>query len=215
VAALIAPGVVRYAVNGTYDGHDVVNIVDMRLDTTGSIADRAGAAFDQAGIIINEWKDSMLPLMVSSYKAVSVSWIDLESEEGSVGERSSTDSTAFPASGSSGGAAMPGNVAARINKNTTATRGQRQGRMYLVGVSEAWTQSAEPNTIDSGSTAVINTKLAAFLGDINQSDTSVFDFGSEMVVVHTKDGVFTSASVVTTLSIDAYLASQVRRIRRG
>ena len=214
MVALIAPAICRFAVNGTYGGRAVVNIVDMQIDTTGSTLAREDACFQQAGIIINEWDDSILTNLESYYKANSVSWVDLNSEDGSVGERTSTVDTTFPQPGKrTGTAAMPGNVALRINKTIVAQRGQRQGRMYLAGVSEAMTNGSVPNSLEAGQIATWNTALAAFLGDIAQSDSDPLSYNSKMVVVHTVDGVFTTYSDVTALTVDEFLGSQRRRLR--
>jgi hypothetical protein len=214
MAALVADGVVRYAVNGTYDGHDVVNIVDIKIDTTGSDESREESAESVAGIIINEWSDSILPLLVENYQAVSVSWIDLDSLTGSVGERTNTDDHTWPEPGTTASSPMPGNVAARVNKTTVSARGQRQGRMYLCGVPEAWTLGLGPNRITADNVTAINAKLEDFLGDVNQDGSGILNYTCDMVVVHTKDGDFTSSTKITNLSIDGYLSSQVRRIRR-
>jgi hypothetical protein len=216
MVALIAPDVCRYAVNGQYGGHDVVNIIDMTIDTTGTINDRADSCFDQAGIIINEWDNSILELINTEYTAESVSWIDLDSAEGSVGVRTSTDSTTWSSPGRSVGQGAPGNVATRINKNTTATRGQRQGRMYLAGFAEGWSLAGEVNQVNSDVPSQVNPTLASFLADINQTEGGIAGqpYESHMVVVHTKSGLFDSHSEVTSLTIDLYTASQVRRIRR-
>lgn len=216
MALLVAPGVCRYAVNGEYEGHDVVNIVDMKIDTTGSTMTRSSACDAQAGIIINEWTDSILPNLVDNYTALSVSWIDLDSETGSVGERSSTDVQNWPDSGSNTDPGMPGSMALRVNKNCVASRGQRQGRMYLCGVAEGFTGKADPNIVLPSVSSAVNTRLEAFLGDLNQGEFggSATSYASEMVVVHTAAGEFVSASTVTTLTLDQYVATQVRRTRR-
>jgi hypothetical protein len=216
MAAIIASGICRYAVNASYSGHDVVNIVDMKIDTTGTIQPRDEAVHDQAGRILNAWSDGVIAHSVDKYTAQSVSWIDLDSLDGSTGERSTTDAETWPQSGTIGGAGAPGNVAIRVNKNTTARRGQRQGRMYLCGMAESLTTEGLPNELAEGSLAGFNTMLQALLEAFNNEaqpqDVLIYD--SEMVVVHTKDGAFVDSSDVTSLTIDQYTASQVRRIRR-
>jgi hypothetical protein len=216
MAAIIASGVCRYSVNGSYQGHDVVNIVDMKIDTTGTPSDRGVACFDQAGIIINEWSDSILTKLAPQYSALSVSWVDLDDAEGSTGERSTTSEDTWPQTGGNASSAFPGNVALRVNKNIIAKRGQRQGRMYLCGIAEGFSSTAEPNMIVPGNVAELNTALASFLGDINQEQGGGVgtSYSSEMVVLHTAAGLYTDFSVVQSLTCDQYLASQVRRIRR-
>lgn len=210
MALLIAPGICRYAVHGEYAGQPIVNIIDMKIDTTATTTEREDAIDDQAGILINEWSDSVLVNVTNKYTAQSVSWVDLDEEDGSTGERSSTGAQTWPKIGSISGGAFPGNVALRINKNTVARRGQRQGRMYIVGLGENNTD--EPNTLNTAGLNVWATAMESFLGDINQEDPQVGQYQSAMVVVHTKDQVFTSHSVITGLSPDQRLGSQRRRL---
>lgn len=210
---IIAPGVCRFTVNGTYGGQVVANIIDMEIDTTGSIDSREDAIFAQAGILINEWSDSILEMLVPAYVATSVSWIDLNSLDGPTGNRTSTDQQTWPLGGQNAEGAMPGNVAMRVDKQTTASRGQRKGRMYLPGLSEAFTLPGTPNTIDPAQVGPINGLLQSFLGDLEQTGTDIPNYESRMVVVHTVDGVYESDSRVTALTVNTKVGSQVRRLR--
>lgn len=214
MAPIVANGVARYTVNGTFAGRPVANIIDMDIETTGSVVDRAAAVAAQAGIVINEWCDHVLPLVVDDYVFTSVSWVDLDSLNGSTGERTSTDQETLPQAGSSTGAPLPGNVAARVNKATVAQRGQRQGRMYLVGVPESVTPSGEPNSIDAATAESWSDSLNSMLGNLNQSEGDIgTEYTSEMVVVHTSEGEYESQSVVQSLTVERLLGSQRRRLR--
>lgn len=212
MAAIIAPGICRYTVNGTYAGQPIANIIDMQIDTTGSVESRSSAVEAQAGILINEWSDHILPIVSAAYVATSVSWVDLDSLSGSTGERTSTDQEDWPLVGGLVGAPTPGNVAVRVGKRITPTRGQRQGRMYLVGQPEANTDAANPNVLTSAVITTINSQLESFLGNINQSDGDIIGYTSQMVVVHTVDDVFEDYSVVQALTVEARLGSQRRRL---
>lgn len=213
---LVAPGVCRFACNGTYSGQPVVNILDMHIDSLPAGDPREVNAYNQAGIIINQWSEDVMAHLSNKYIFESVSWIDLDTDEGSVGERAETSEVTLPVAGAGTWEAMPGNVALRINKNTVAKRGQRQGRMYLVGYAEAGTSQGEPNQVTNSTLASLATTLTSFLGNINQSDIIGTDeeYSSELVVVHTKLGQYTNYSVVNSLTADPYLGSQVRRLRR-
>lgn len=214
MAAIVAPGVCRFVVHGTYSEQPVINVLDMFVETTGTIIDREQALFDQAGIIINEWSDSILPHLSNKYSADSVSWVDLDALDASTGERSQTDEETWSKFGAITAATMPGNVAYRIEKRTVAKRGERQGRMYLCGMSEAATSPEQPNEVFSGTQDQINDSLESFLGDINQDDEDPINiqYGSDLVVVHTKDGVYTGHSKVTGLTCSNRVASQRRRL---
>jgi hypothetical protein len=212
MAAIVAPGICRYTVNGTYAGQPVANIIDMQIDTTGSVEDRATAVDSQAGIIINEWSDHILPIVSAAYVATSVSWVDLDSLTATTGERTSTDQEDWPLVGGLVGAPTPGNVAVRVGKRITPSRGQRQGRMYLVGQPEANTDATNPNVLTSAVITTINGQLESFLGNINQSVGGALSYTSAMVVVHTVDDVYQDYSVVQALTVEARLGSQRRRL---
>lgn len=213
MAQIIAPGVCRYTINGLFVGRPVANIIDMQIDTTASVVSRADAVEAQAGILINEWSDHILPLVSNDYQANSVSWVDLNSSSGSVGARSTTSQETWPQTGAGAGATMPGNVALRVNKNIVASRGQRQGRMYLAGAGEGDNTDANPNAVAGAAQTAINDALESFLGNINQSDADPDAYVSRMVVIHTLDGEFTNYSEVNGLVVDPVLGSQRRRLR--
>lgn len=220
---LVAPGICRYSVIGTYAGRAVANIIDMHIDQTGSLSDRQDAVADQAAIIVSAWVDNILPRVANNYTAQSVRWVDLNDEDGSVGETSTGTGTDFPASGAGTTTPMPGNVAFRINRQISATRGQRKGRMYLVGVPESSTDDASPNSVISSDITGMNTAMAAFKSDVEQSAGVVPpNYDSWITVVHTKrvevsPGVFEiqyeGRSHVSALVCDPTLGSQRRRLR--
>lgn len=213
MAAIVAPGICRFVVNGEYASRPVVNILDMDIGVGGSAVSRSDAIYQKAGDILNDWTENILPILDDNYLAASVSWIDLNTLDGPTGERNSTDERTWPLVGTRTGQGMPGAMAFRVNKNTVAARGQRQGRMYLCGVQEADTDDSNPNVVAPARIAVMNTALSNFLDDINEGGGGVGDYSANLVVVHTKDGVFTSASDVTALTVDTRLGTQVRRLR--
>lgn len=213
MAALVAPGICRFTVNGTYAERPIANIVDMQIDTTGTTTDRDDACFRMAGVLLNQWTDDILPLVADNYQATSVSWVDLNSLTGSTGERTSTDAETWPASGEGTQAANSSAIAFRVDKSSVARRGQRQGRMYLVGVPESATEDGSPNTLIGGVVTAMNSALASFLDNIRQEDADPGNYQSRMVVVHTVEDVFESWSYVESLTVNGRLGTQVRRLR--
>lgn len=220
--ALIAPGVCRYTINGVYSDRPVANIVDVKIDTTGSVQDRADKVFDCAGRIINAWKTRVLPLVQGNYIFQSVSWVDLNSESGSTGSRTSTSTTTLPLPGTATGDDFPGNVAALIRKTIQGQRGFRAGRLYLAGLSEANTDPAVPNAIIAAATATITTAMTNFAEDVDDGETvnGFFQVG----VLHTvtppvtlenpkPEPEYAGWSKSTVWTCDRRLASQRRRLR--
>jgi hypothetical protein len=221
----VVPRVCRFTVNGHFMDRKVANVIDMTIDTTGVITNRADAISDQCGVLLNQWHTDILPSLSILYFADSVSWLDLNSEDGSVGSRTTSGGHTWPAAGGDSLSPMPGNVSALVHKSTTSARGARQGRMYLPGVTEPETQSTTPNTLDPTVVTALNTKLSAFLGNINQSSPGD-GYSSDMVVVH----ILTRAplepgqkppgspatgnsSKVSGMTVDTRLATQRRRLR--
>lgn len=221
MAALVAPGVVRYTVHGTYATRPVANVLDFLLVPTAP-ATRAVDISELAEFVVQEWIDEILANLVDNYTATEISWVDLDTEDGTVGAATAGITANFPSSGIGATPAMPGNVAYRVDKRVAAQRGQRQGRMYLVGVPESVTADATPNTVDAASIASINANLADFLDGVNLTAGETSGWQSTLVVVHTKnlteppaepDIVFDGTSTVNTLTLDSMLGSQRRRLR--
>lgn len=97
--------------------------------------------------------------------------------------------------------------------------------MYLVGVPEIVTDVTNINNVTTGNVTSINTALAAFLGDTNQTNAGTPPYTSKMNVVHItsraapKPGQDVGSPLtgvgfaVTGLTVDSVLATQRRRLR--
>lgn len=222
---LVAPFMCRYTVNGTYAGRPVANIIDMAVGTSITTGTREECLADLAGIIVSAWADDVLDFVGDQYTAQTVSWVDLDTIDGSTGETSVGAGTDFPASGSASTDQMPGSVAFRIGKQISATRGTRQGRMYIVGVPEGVTAAGTPNTVAAGTITAVNGAMATFLDAINVTVAeTALDYDSHMVVLHTSSDdnptpppkkliTYEGASTITSLVCDPTLATQRRRLR--
>lgn len=220
---LVAPEIARYTVHGRYSDRPVANVLDIEIIQSGTPAERATAVAAHAGVLVSAWADNIPENLFYEYVAQSVSWVDLNSETGTVGETTVGPGTDFPSAGVVGGAGMPGNVAFRVNKAIVAARGQRQGRMYLAGVAEAATAAATPNIVDGAIATALNLDLAAFLTAITSTASVVPpSYAAYPVVVHTENVappgadpeiVFTGSSRINGLTVDTRIASQRRRLR--
>lgn len=213
MAIIVAPSVCRFTVNGVANGRPVANIVDCQVDTTGSVISRAEAIFNLAGDIINNWDDHVMTLTTSQYTAQSVSWVDLNSVDGTVGERSVTSDTSWPANGRATGGTAQGNVAYRVNKVGGVTRGQRRGRMYIPCVSEDANLGTNGNLVNPTFVGYVNSAMGEFLDGINDDIIPGREYSSKMVVVHLVGDTFESYSDVEQLICDPTFGSQRRRLR--
>ncbi len=213
---LTIPGVVRYAMNGTSLGRAIVNVLDYKVDTTGSSGPRDTAVFDIAGILINQWVADIMLSMSSIYVFNSVSWVDLNSAGGTTGARISTASNSLPKSPLASGETLPGSVTILHTKQTISGRGKRNGRMYLSPVLE---QSSSGNSVPAASLDVFKTRATAFLNNTNQTNPVTQDYTSRMVVAHIlsrdlQGNPLTGDSTdVTAFVPQALVASQRRRVR--
>lgn len=220
---LIAPDVCRFTVLGTYAGRNVANILDVFIDQTGSLTDRQEAIADQAAIIVSAWADEVCPVIVDNYSATEVRWLDLNDEDGSVGVTSTGTGTDFPAPGVSTAEPMPGNVSIRVNKQISASRGQRKGRMYLVGLGEDKTVNASPNTLIGSFVTDVNAAMASFKSAVEQSaGVTPPNYDSQIVVLHTRIDrtdpeepvlIYEGRSALTSFATDVTIGSMRRRLR--
>lgn len=220
----IVPGVARYSVNGTIGGREVVNIIDMFIDTTGSTSDRETSIFEQCGILINEWSDHILNWTCNSYQATSISWVDLDDADGSTGERSVTDQETWPQVGAETQPSSPPNTSMLWTKLAEGGRSTRNGRSYLVGIPEAQTDAANPALLSGAFVTARQDDAESFLGNINQTDDGIIDYDSWMVVTRVLTRGPGSGSNpgppltgegrrVTALRVEQRLATQRRRLR--
>lgn len=211
MAPIVVPGVTRFAVNQQIGGQDVVNIVDMQVDTTGSQLDRGTANLRVAEDILDNWDDHILGNLVAELSGQNVSWLDLNSLDGNVGVTTVGKTTTWPkAGGVAGFPVMPAMIALRVNKATSGGRGTRQGRMYLAGASEDWTATGVSQSFTAAIVASWNGFLQLFLNGINDAGISA-EPQRQMVVVHDTITAAPSFTEVTGLTADSRISTQVRR----
>ena len=220
--AIIAPGIARFTVNQSFAGQPVANIIDMRIDTTGSLDGRLEACTECARDILSNWNDHIRISQADDLTCLSVSWVDLDEPDGSTGEVTSGGGDTWPAVGGGGSAPFSANVAVLVTKVLeNSTRNRRNGRMYLCGGAETWTTAGAPNQVDAATRATLNANLATFLGDVNNGGDP-FEASWSMCVVHTKrvevepgvfEVVFDGSTDVGSLAVQPLLATQRRRLR--
>lgn len=214
--ALVFPAVARYVIEQTFLGRPAINILDMALTNEDGVS-REQAVFNVAGDIINNWADHMMGLMAEGVSFNAVSWVDLNSEDGSTGRRTTTSDTSLPVIGGAAGDTAPASVAMLIRKQSVSRRGQRQGRWFIPGATE---QNLNGNLLSSGFLTAVEGNLADFLAGVSDQ-SPILDVERIPVVLHTENQgtpqapviVATGWSQIQALSMDAQVASQRRRNR--
>lgn len=208
---LIAPNVVRFSIVATLHGEDCINIVDMRA-TPGVDQTRDEMCFAIAGDIMNNWDDHLKPILNAVYEPQEVRWVDLNSADGSVGVRTSTDATAWPSFGGIGSAPLPSSVYAKITKVLQGRdRGQRQGIMRLGGLSESDTDPGNGNRLSNGKIEALDDALEAFKDGI-QGGVSPVGRDADICVVHTVDQAYVGNSLLSRYQTNTVVGTLKRRM---
>lgn len=217
--ALVVNGVCRYTINGTFSGRNIANVMDVRIDTTGSTVSRSAAITSVAVDMFDSWADRVLPALCNDYGLVSVSWVDLDSETGEVGSVAGTLLNPLPQNGVVAGDPLPANVALLVNKLVVAQRNQRKGRTYVCALPESDSASTAPNTVTAARVAAWQGIFDGFRDDVEQDSGPTLDYASDIAVVHITDrdaegnpisGVSTD---ITGFGVQSLLATQRRRLR--
>lgn len=218
MAAIIAPGIGRFTLNGRTIGQPVATVLDFELTVIeGAAIDRAPWMEGVAEALWDAWVGNVMDQMNNNTFYDNVTYVDLDSATGVVGGYTPSG----PAQGGLEGAALPGNVALRVNKGSVGyQRGQRAGRMYLPGLLETDTDGNNANNLTGTRLAAWQTAMTAFLTATEAIEVeSLGDVsGASLVVVHTarpapdEDPEFTGFSNVTALGVQSRVASQRRRL---
>lgn len=221
--AFVVPQVVRFSVNQQLGGRNIANVLDYLIEDPAIPLDRATTCELQASAIIDAWVDHIMGFQVNNLSAVNVSWVDLDDANGSTGVTTGSGAQTFPDVGVSTADPFPAQVAVLIHKNTVgSSRGQRRGRMYLAGMTEAANTADSASAVDGGLISGMNGALAAFLTD---TTGTVATFPVQMVVTHILTRATSedpnklgapltgNSTEVATLTVDPVFATQRRRLR--
>lgn len=184
MAVLIVPGVCRFTVEATYAGIQVATIIDMDINTDGLGTNREESIEDQAGVIVNEWSDHVLNWISNDYTANAVSWVDLDSADGSTGSRNAFADEVWPQSGAESNPTTPSNVAMLVTKQVSSGRSSRNGRMFLPGSSATHIQPGDPRRITTTFVTARQADMDLLLAGLNQDVSVPVTYQSHFSVVH-------------------------------
>lgn len=203
---IILSGEVRYAVHGKILGSPWTNIWDFQLNPVGA---RNDAIQTKARLMLDVYADHIMPSVSSAMTVDSCSWVDLDSATGSTGEVTDTSAHDFPLAGAVVGDTVPANAAVLVIKHTQAGRKFRDGRLYLCGITETQTSG---NSLGTGAHSALQAKFNQIYSIVNQplADGSLSSWG----VVSISPGSAAFHNTITSVGVEALLATQRRRLRR-
>lgn len=215
---IVAPDVVRYSINGSYLNRPAVNILDMVVKSQNEgQRPRDEVIPAVAGRMINQWVDNVMTRFNSSYSFQSVSWVDLNSEQGQVGSRTSTDEYTLPRAAPGAGEPLTAALAMLVEKVTQRQRGSRPGRWFL----PAFTEGDISGNIWIGSTlSATNDALSNFLEEMTETGIPQQDYFFP-TVVHTRNAgtpqnpniVYVNNTQINDLQAVGRVSTQRRRNR--
>jgi hypothetical protein len=208
VAAIVAPGICRYAAKGTIFGRQWVNVWDLHV--RGAVGDRGDAIRECAEVLYDAYF-AIKGSFGGDWKFDSVSYVDLDEADGRTGSVDRGNTATGPFIGGGVAAASP-NVAVLVKKATGGRRGARSGRVYLAGPTEG---GVTGNVLDTSYRTTLQTGMTAFLASLTNGSwlPDVTSAAYRPVVVHTQGGVFTSSEPISSLTVQSVLATQRRRLR--
>lgn len=207
----IMSNIVRTALLGRWsNGRPVVNILDMwvrqnpeSVELPWTSNDRADHILAVAKDIADNWVEHLIPNLTSAYTFEGVSWMDLNSLNGSTGQ---TAPTGGPAVGALGADSQPPQATLLVTKvEGGRTRGTRPGRWYLSAVRDS---DIDNNGIVRPEWRTqVNDALEQFRQGIEDQGIAD-DVWSVPVVVHEAAA---TAGEITTFEVSQKMGKQGRR----
>ena len=220
--ALVAPNVCRYSTLGTYAGGNWASVIDLRPTiVSGPLPDRPEVCNAMGARLAFAWVAGFRQRMSDKAVIQRIDWVDLDSTEGSTGTVGAVG-LPLPATGQSSSSGMPGNVACRVRKNAAGPRGSRPGSIYVVGLPEDQTDLANPRDMSPAGVSAWQTAANNFMSTLETPiEHDAGEYIARMVVVRTTtppgdpsgEPEYRATSSVTSLSVQARIASQRRRQR--
>lgn len=156
---------------------------------------------DVANRVRTHWTDSTIMTNIVSTVATSSVLVKFgPNETGPAAE------LAFPLAGTGGTNATPPNTAFLVRKNTAFGGRAARGRMYLPGVREG--SITDAGQIDGALVSALQADLDSFFGKMDADDLPL------MLLHAPATTLFDDPLPITSLSLQGYVATQRRRLRR-
>lgn len=196
-------------------------IIDMNIDEAGTT--RHDAVMAVAPAVRDAWQDAMVGTMPATVSFTGCHYIDLDSLGGLSGQLGFN--AAKPKVGTGAPPVSPPSVSPLVHKVASATRGTRNGRMYLPGITEGLV--GDDGNIVAAYVTTVNNALNALKNALNSSGSVFPPADCKWRVVHVvghestpspgypngKPNAWNSTDVQSAF-IDAKAATQRRRLRK-
>lgn len=211
MAIVFSDNILELAFEHTYGGRPAVNVWHIGYDLSWSGADLVDIVDDAR----NNWQDHILDMLVADVIFTGVTWRNLDpgaSQVGFVSPDSGRQTT-----GALGVSGAPPNVALLVHKHTDdRPRGRRDGRSFLVGVTDADITAA--GILGAPYKAVLDAALVQFYDGISDLSLAAARWPAvlETTVASRTKGpqqVTIGSRRVTSLSLDSKVATQRDRLR--
>ena len=212
---ILAPTIVRFTFKMSWNGvRTVNNVMDVSVEG-GGVNTRDEAVDHVVGSMSGLWQERVIGFGPAGVTYQGAHWLDLDSLDGRSGDIGPAGG--HPTVGSDASTMFPPNTAYLIHLNSTARRGQRQGRMYLAGAPEG---SADNNgTLIPGIAASWDGHLNGLRTDIPALFDAEGGTAAWRTVHVTKpdkndpDTWTWSSTTITSCATDPKVATQRRRLR--
>lgn len=211
MAKIFAQDVIEIALNHTYAGRPIVNVLHVKNDETG------GSDEQKVRDVVDNWQDHIVGRGSNGITFTGADWRSLDPSEGDVG--TAAPDPAKPVTGTQTGEGIPGNNAIHVRKITEGRmRGQRDGRIFICGVPENAVDRV--GNLTDTFLAHMQAGVDSFLAGVNDTGVTMGS-GSGLVVLNTTPEsrmkgtheVTLTYRLVSGLAVDRMIASQRDRLR--
>lgn len=193
---LVAPAL-QVTINGSTADGPYANV--LHVDASSS------DPFTAALAVLDQYVDHILPVLCSSVRVRSASFIDLSSSSGQTGEVVPT-ATGTALIGGVTTEALPPQVAYLARLGGVSDRGVRNGRMYLPGVRKD--EVDDRGDVSGTVVTTVQTAVTAFISGVLAAA------GGPLLIVHNPSGGTVTTTEVLGSVVETPTATQRRRLKR-
>lgn len=214
MAVLVVPNTIEITAHGTVSGRPWASVWGM---TNGAGISVGSEVEDVVKDFANNFQDHIMAMLNAVVILDGFRYVSLNSASGQTGTMAPDPGKRTAGAGTNQPTSP--NVTLLVRKGASGGRGKRSGRSYLPGVHEGEIDGA--GRLSPDYVAANNEMLQDFLDGVSDSDSTGTEGNRYPCVIHRpaaarepgEDVVQGSQSRITTLTCDALVATQRRRLR--